>query len=68
MTHSDYGAKVNQLPETIVSGLLARYTDGLRQLGKLISSIELKIATRGKSKGASVTKPTGDIRPPTPDP
>ncbi|MBI5853932.1 MAG: four helix bundle protein, partial [Nitrospirae bacterium] len=44
MTHLDYGAKVNQLPETIVSGLLARYTDGLRQLGKLISSIEFKIA------------------------
>lgn len=63
MTHLEYGAKVNQLPETIVSSLLARYTDGLRQLGKLISSIEFKIAKRGKSKGASAPKPSGDIRP-----
>jgi four helix bundle protein len=67
MTHLEYGTQVNQLPETRVSGLLARYTDGLKQLGKLISSIELKIAKRGKSKGALAPKPAGEYRSLPPD-
>lgn len=50
MTHVNYGADAGVLQATIHESLITRYEDSTRQLGNLISSIERKIQSRGKSK------------------
>ena len=60
MTHLRYAMKVCVLSDKICAVLLERYTDGLKQLGKLIGSIENKIRERGKSKGQIVAPPSTD--------
>ena len=60
MTHLGYATKVGQLSDTIGTPILSRYTEALRQLGRLISSIERKIEERGKARGRSSTPIPGD--------
>ena len=60
MTHLGYAMKVGQLTDTIGTPILNRYTEALRQLGRLISSIERKIEERGKARGRSGTSISGN--------
>jgi four helix bundle protein len=60
VTHLRYAMQVDALSNKIDTELLDRYGEALRQLGKLISSIERKIEMRGKGRVAP-----GLPRPPT---
>lgn len=51
VTHLRYAVQVNVLSNKMGEELLNRYGVALRQLAKLIGSIERKIETRGKGKG-----------------
>ena len=53
MTHLRYAMKVGQLSDTIGAQMLGGYTEAVKQLAKLIASIERKIQERGKSKGGT---------------
>lgn len=50
LTHVTYAKDVRLLPAATAESLAARYEDALRQLGNLISSIERKLESRGKTK------------------
>ena len=50
VTHIRYAMEVGVLDNTAASSLMSDYEDALHQLACLISSIDRKIAVRGKSK------------------
>lgn len=56
ITHLRYAARIDQLPVDAVDRIVSRYNEALKQLANLISSIERKIAQRGKSKLSSVSQ------------
>lgn len=61
-THLRYGIDVAILEKTVGERLIAGYEDGVQQLALLISSIERKIALKGKAKvtGSLVREPDNE--------
>jgi four helix bundle protein len=53
MQHLKYAGDTNQLNRILISDLITRYNDALRQLSALVSSIERKIKAHGKAKSSS---------------
>ncbi|MEW6543402.1 MAG: four helix bundle protein [Nitrospirota bacterium] len=60
VTHLRYAGQVEVLSNKIEFELLDRYAEALQRLGKLISSIERKIAVRGKGRPPFLASPSTD--------